>query len=157
MQGWFPLGLTDLISLLSQGLSRVFSSTTVWKHQFFSVQSSFYWGNANAWKSILRTYSGHTYLQYLIFFQKWHTHRFLRIRDCLFTLSLTYIFSPYQCVASLRNWIKGTPLNVESFSPSSQRRKPKKPVSFSFSKHTNGNNSKIPKEKWEKKTVLPYW
>ena len=31
---WFPLGLTDLISLLSKGLSRVFSSTTVQKHQF---------------------------------------------------------------------------------------------------------------------------
>ena len=34
IQGWFPLGLTDLISLLSKGLSRVFSSTTIWKHQF---------------------------------------------------------------------------------------------------------------------------
>ena len=32
---WFPLGLTGLISLLSKGLSRVFSSTTIWKHQFF--------------------------------------------------------------------------------------------------------------------------
>ena len=38
--GWFPLGLTDLISLLSKGLSRVFSSTTVWKHQFFGAQPS---------------------------------------------------------------------------------------------------------------------
>ena len=36
IQGWFPLGLIGLISLLSKGLSRVFSSTTVWKHQFFS-------------------------------------------------------------------------------------------------------------------------
>ena len=35
IQGWFPLGLTGLISMLSKGLSRVFSSTTVWKHQFF--------------------------------------------------------------------------------------------------------------------------
>ena len=35
-QDWFPLGLTGLISLKSKGLSRVFSSTTVWKHQFFS-------------------------------------------------------------------------------------------------------------------------
>ena len=32
IQGWFPLGLTDLISLLSKGLSRVFSSSTIWKH-----------------------------------------------------------------------------------------------------------------------------
>ena len=38
IQGWFPLGLTSLISLQSQGLSRVFSSTAIWKHQFFSAQ-----------------------------------------------------------------------------------------------------------------------
>ena len=36
-QGWFPLGLTGLISLQSKGVSRVFSSTTIWKHQFFSA------------------------------------------------------------------------------------------------------------------------
>ena len=40
IQGWFPLGLTGLISLLSKGLSRVFSSTTVQKHQFFGAQPS---------------------------------------------------------------------------------------------------------------------
>ena len=45
-QGWFLLGLTDLISLLSKGLSRVFSSTTVWRHQFFSVQPSL-WSNSH--------------------------------------------------------------------------------------------------------------
>ena len=33
--GWFPFGLIGLISLLSKGLSRVFSSTTIQKHQFF--------------------------------------------------------------------------------------------------------------------------
>ena len=38
IQGWSPLGLTGLIALLSKGLSRVFSSTTVQKHQFFSTQ-----------------------------------------------------------------------------------------------------------------------
>ena len=37
IQGWFPLGLTGLLSLLCKGLSRGFSSTTVWKHQFFSA------------------------------------------------------------------------------------------------------------------------
>ena len=37
---WFPLGLTDLISLQSKGLSRVFSNTTVQKHQFFGTQPS---------------------------------------------------------------------------------------------------------------------
>ena len=40
IQCWFPLRLTDLISLLSKGLSRVFSNTTVRKHQFFSAQPS---------------------------------------------------------------------------------------------------------------------
>ena len=35
IQGWFPWGLTGLISLLSKGLSRVFFRTTVWKCQFF--------------------------------------------------------------------------------------------------------------------------
>ena len=38
--GWAPLGLTGLISLLSKGLSRVFSSTTVQKHQFCGAQPS---------------------------------------------------------------------------------------------------------------------
>ena len=37
IQGWFPLGLTGLMCLLSKGLSRVFSSTVIWKHQFFGA------------------------------------------------------------------------------------------------------------------------
>ena len=41
IQSWFPLGLTGLISLLSKGLSRVFSSTTIQKHQL-SVLSLLY-------------------------------------------------------------------------------------------------------------------
>ena len=41
IQGWFPLGLTGLISLKSTELSRVFSSTIIWKHQFFSTQAFF--------------------------------------------------------------------------------------------------------------------
>ena len=39
-QDWFPLGWTSWISLQSKGLSRVFSNTTVQKHQFFSTQLS---------------------------------------------------------------------------------------------------------------------
>ena len=38
IQDWFPLGVTDLISLLLKGLSGVFFNTTVQKHQFFSTQ-----------------------------------------------------------------------------------------------------------------------
>ena len=41
---WFPLGLTGWISLQSKGLSRVFSNTTVQKHQFFGAQPSS-WSN----------------------------------------------------------------------------------------------------------------
>ena len=37
IQDWFPLGWTSWISLLCKGLSRVFSNTTVQKHQFFSA------------------------------------------------------------------------------------------------------------------------
>ena len=40
IQEWFPLRLSGLISLLSKGLSRVFSSTTVQKHQFFGALPS---------------------------------------------------------------------------------------------------------------------
>ena len=46
IQGWFPSGLTGLISLLSKGLSRVFSNCTVWKHQFFSTQPPV-WSNCH--------------------------------------------------------------------------------------------------------------
>ena len=45
-QDWFPLELTGWISLQSKGLSRVFSSATVWKHQFFSTQPSL-WFNSH--------------------------------------------------------------------------------------------------------------
>ena len=40
VQGRFALGLTGWISLHSKGLSRVFSNTTIWKHQFFGTQPS---------------------------------------------------------------------------------------------------------------------
>ena len=40
IEGWFPLGLTSLVSLQSNGLSSVFCSTTVGKHQFFGAQPS---------------------------------------------------------------------------------------------------------------------
>ena len=41
-QDWFPLGWTGWISLQSKGLSRVFSKTTVQKHQFFCARLSFF-------------------------------------------------------------------------------------------------------------------
>ena len=44
-QDWFPLGWTGWIPLPSKGLTRVFSNTTVQKHQFFSAQLSL-WSNS---------------------------------------------------------------------------------------------------------------
>ena len=46
IQSLFPLGLTGMTSLLSKGLSRVFSNTTVQKHQFFSTKLSL-WPNSH--------------------------------------------------------------------------------------------------------------
>ena len=45
-QDWFLLGWTGWISLQSKGLSRVFSNTTVQKHQFFGAQLSL-WSNSH--------------------------------------------------------------------------------------------------------------
>ena len=58
IQGWFPLGWTGWISLQSKGFSRVFSNTTVQKHQFFGTQPSS-WSNSHIvhdyWKTIALT------------------------------------------------------------------------------------------------------
>ena len=55
IQDWFPIGLTGLISLLSRGLSRVLSNTTVQKHQFFSSQLSL-WSNSQGACSLKESY-----------------------------------------------------------------------------------------------------
>ena len=47
-QDWFPSGWTDLISLQSKGVSRIFSNTTVQMHQFFSPQLSL-WSDCQTW------------------------------------------------------------------------------------------------------------
>ena len=64
-QGWFPLGLTSLISLQSKGLLRVFSSTTVQKHEFFGAQPSL-WTNSHiyTWKTMTLTIQ--TYRAFLV-------------------------------------------------------------------------------------------
>ena len=52
IQGWSPLGLTDLIFLFSEGLSRVFSKTLIRKHQFFGTQRSL-WSNPHIERCLL--------------------------------------------------------------------------------------------------------
>ena len=55
IQDWFSLALTGLISLLSKGLSRVFSSTIVQKHQFFGSQPSL-WSSSHILTCLLEKY-----------------------------------------------------------------------------------------------------
>ena len=54
IQCWFPLGLTGLISLLSKGLSRVFSSTKIQKYQFLSAQRSL-WSSSHLYMTAEKT------------------------------------------------------------------------------------------------------
>ena len=51
IQGWFPLWLSGFVSLLSKGLSRVFSNTIVWKHHFFGAQPSSSTSVHDTWKN----------------------------------------------------------------------------------------------------------
>ena len=63
IQGWFPLGLTGLMSLQSKRLSRVFSSTTVWKHWLFGAQPLY----GPALTSIHDHWKNHTFVNYVLF------------------------------------------------------------------------------------------
>ena len=62
IQNWFHWGLTGLMSLLPKELSRVFSNSTVWKHQLFGAQS-FYGPNLTSksdyWKNHSIDYTDH--------------------------------------------------------------------------------------------------
>ena len=71
IQGWFPLRLTGLISLLSKGLSRVFSSTTVWRHQFFGILPSLWSSSHNHdhWEDHSLNYRGLCWQSHVSAFQ----------------------------------------------------------------------------------------
>ena len=78
IQNWFPLGLTSLFSLHSKGLSRVFSISTVQRHQFFSTQPSL-WSNSHvlfnmlSWFVILFIPRSNHYI-YIYIYTHTHTH-----------------------------------------------------------------------------------
>ena len=55
IQDWFPLGLTGLIFLQSKGLSRVFCSTTIWKHHFFGIQASLWFNSQHLYMTTGKT------------------------------------------------------------------------------------------------------
>ena len=74
IQDWFPLGWTGWISLQFKGLSRVFSNTSVQKHQFFSAQLSLVsnshihtWLLEKPWLCLYRPLSAKWCLCFLIF------------------------------------------------------------------------------------------
>ena len=69
IQGWFPSGLTGLISLPSKGLSGVFSNTTVQNNQFFGVQPSL-WSSSHIY----------TWLPEKPYSECWHSNPFFKIR-----------------------------------------------------------------------------
>ena len=78
IQGWFPLRSTGLISLLSKGLSRVFSGTTIQKHQFFGTQPSSVEGILTSWSlkllpALITSNSGISFKYLLIsnYLQEW--------------------------------------------------------------------------------------
>ena len=70
IQNWFPLGFTGLVSFPVKGLSRVFSSITIQRHQFFSAQSSL-WSNTHICTWLLE--KSWLWL-YWTFVEKVHTH-----------------------------------------------------------------------------------
>ena len=76
IQDWFPLGWTGWISLQSKGLLRVFSNTTVQKHQFFGVQLSL-WSNSHIHTWLLeKPYLFHTILGDILYNDYW--------KNCIF-------------------------------------------------------------------------
>ena len=56
IHNWFPLELTGLISLLSKGLWRVFSSTTIWKWSINSLALSLLYGSTLIWESLNKSW-----------------------------------------------------------------------------------------------------
>ena len=66
IQDWFPLGLNGLITLLFKGLSRVFTSTTVWKYQFFSSQP-YLWANSDIYTCLMG--KSHSFVFWMLSFK----------------------------------------------------------------------------------------
>ena len=92
IHSWFPLGLTGLISLQSKGLSQVFSSTTIWKHQFSGTQPSL-WCNSQLYITTGKTiaFTRQTFVSKVMFL-------------CFKTLSSVICSEHRGANISLRSW-----------------------------------------------------
>ena len=112
IQGWFPLELTCLISLQSKGFSRVFSSITVGKHQFFCAQPSL-WFNFHVCPRLLEK-------------QQLSLDKALSAKWCIcfliLCLGLSWLFFQWACLIIL--WLQ---------SPSTVTLEPKKAKSTTVS------------------------
>ena len=89
IERWFPLGWTGLISLQSKGLSRVFSNTTVQKHQFFGAQPSL-WSNSHTLYQFQLPQDNVSQKLFLLIFTKfirdhWHPFFFFLLNCLNFT------------------------------------------------------------------------
>ena len=93
IQGWFPLGLTGLTFLLSKGLARVFSSTTIWKHQFLDAQTSL-WSNSHI-RTFPRSPAGH----HLPWQRDTAKFCFCRGREATISLFMNSFIHPYLLAA----------------------------------------------------------
>ena len=114
IQGWFPLELTCLISLQSKGFSRVFSSITVGKHQFFCAQPSL-WFNFHVCPRLLEK-------------QQLSLDKALSAKWCIcfliLCLGLSWLFFQWACLLIL--WLQ---------SPSTVTLEPKKAKLFPHFPH----------------------
>ena len=97
IQDWFLLGLTGLISLQSKGLSRVFSNTTVWKHQFFGVPPSL-WANSHIcpWLPLNGERSAPLQVQHSLWKPKYNSH----------------LLSKYVSITFHSSWLVILPLHI---------------------------------------------
>ena len=89
IQGWFPLGLTGLISLLSMGFLRVFSNTTVWKHQFFWCSAFFMVQFSHLYLTTGKTMALSAYNEFHLFPSNLDTLSF----SCLITVELPILLN----------------------------------------------------------------
>ena len=100
-QGWFPLGLTGLVSMLSKGFYRVFPSTTIWKHQFFSSQPSL-WSNSHI-----------RLLEKIMYVCTIRTNYFLKHTINAYLLSRRSLSLWRSYYGFIRHWARGVPWKGE--------------------------------------------
>ena len=111
IQDRFALGLTGLISLLSKGLSRVFSSTKVWKHQFLGTQPSYcltlshlYMTTGKTIALSIRTFVGiplgNSHLSLWLWTERWQPWKPVKLNS-LSTTQVVLLWIPLLCVPML--------------------------------------------------------